>query len=122
MAITVTSLSSTVPADRDVHATALWSLNATSADASGSEDIQATPGVGYQLVIQRLTIAIGAAITVTILADADVLIGPVGGAAGTYTFDFSDRPIVLDANHKLACDASGAGAICICVEGYTKAS
>ena len=121
MPITVTTMTTTVPVDRDVNATSLWSLNATSADASGSEDIKATPGAGYHLVITRATILIGAAITVTLLADADVLVGPVGGAAGTYALDFSERPVVLDANHKLACDASGAGAICIYVEGYTKA-
>jgi hypothetical protein len=120
MAITVTTLNTTNAVDCVVHATELWTLNATSADASGSEDILATPGASCQLVIVRLTVLIGAAITVTILADADVLIGPLGGAAGTYTVDCSNRPILLDANHKLACDASGAGDICIMVDGYTR--
>ena len=105
-----------------------WQVNATSADASGCEEIKATPGSGYALVVTRLIIAIGAAITVTVgsgestgAVEGDT-IGPIGGAAGTYFLDFRDRPVQLTANKSLTFDASGAGTVGIYAEGYTRAS
>jgi hypothetical protein len=107
------------------NATSQWQINATSADASGCEEIKAAPGSGYTLVIKRLVIYIGAAITVTIGngvnagAVQTTLIGPVGGAAGTYILDCTQHPIISTSNKSLTVDASGAGAICVYVEGYT---
>jgi len=106
-----------------------WRVNATSADASGCEEIVATPGSGYALVIERLIICIGAAITVTVgsgetgpgSVEGDK-IGPLGGAVGTFVLDVRQNPIQLTANKSLTFDASGAGTVCIYAEGYTRAS
>lgn len=105
-----------------------WRINATSEDASGCEEIVATPGAGYALCITRLTIGIGAAITVTVGSGAAAgavegdKIGPIGGAAGTYVLDFRDRPVQLTTNKSLTVDASGAGTICVYAEGFTRAA
>jgi hypothetical protein len=106
-----------------------WQVNATSADASGCEEIVATPGTGYHLVISRLIIYIGAAITVTVgsgetgpgSVEGDK-IGPLGGAAGTYVLDVREHPVLLTANKSLTFDASGPGTVCIYVEGFTRAA
>lgn len=105
-----------------------WAVNASSADASGCEAIKAAPGAGYSLVIERLVVYIGAAITVTFGEDensgavAATLIGPLGGAAGTYELDCRHRPIEMTTNKGLVIDASGAGAVCVYAEGYTRKS
>lgn len=104
-----------------------WQVNASSADASGCEEIKAAPGAGYALVVERLVIYIGAAINVTLGEDkngaavAAVLIGPLGGAAGTYVLDCRERPILMTANKALVIDASGAGVVCVYAEGFTRA-
>jgi hypothetical protein len=104
-----------------------WQVNATSADASGCEEIVAAPGAGYCLVLTRLTIGVGAAITVTVgsgdaagAVEGDQ-IGPIGGAAGTYQLDFRDRPVVLTTNKSFTVDASGAGTVCVYAEGFPRA-
>lgn len=51
-----------------------------------------------------------------------VVIGPLGGAAGTYVLDVRERPIQITANKSLTIDASGAGTVCVYAEGYTRAS
>jgi len=129
MAIATTAVNITGPLGAHISTlpTSTWQINATSDDASGCEEIKAAPGAGYALCISRLIIGIGAAITVTIGDGAaagaveTIAIGPVGGAAGTYAFEFP-RPIQLTANKALTVDASGAGAICVWVEGFTRAS
>lgn len=105
-----------------------WVKNATSADASGTEEILAAPGAGSSLVIEYLVISSDAAISVTIGegetagAVTTALIGPVTFAAGqTIAFPFVGRAqgIILTANTSLTVDASGAGNICVWVQGYT---
>ena len=126
MAVATNSVAVTGPMANHCTAITPWQVNATSADASGCELIVAAPGTGYVLVVTRLVIYIGAAITVTIgsgksgSAVEAVVIGPLGGAAGTYPLDCRARPIVLTTNKSLSFDASGAGAVCIYAEGFTK--
>lgn len=105
-----------------------WIKNATSADASGCEEIIAAPGAGFSLVIEYLVISSDAAISVTIGegetggAVTTALIGPVTFAAGqTIAFPFVGRTqgIRMTANTSLTVDASGAGNICVWVQGYT---
>lgn len=109
-------------------ATALWCVNGSSADASSCEELVAAPGAGYALVVERLVIALGAAITATIGAGEssdnveEALIGPIGGAAGTYPLDFREYPIVLKVNKSLTVDTSGSGQVCVYAEGYTRLS
>jgi hypothetical protein len=125
MAITTNACALTGPFAAQLGA-ARWSVNGSSADASGCETLKATPGAGYSLCITRLFIYLGAAITATIGSGTNagavetVLVGPLGGAAGTYVLDLRETPIVLDANKALTVDASAAGAICVYAEGFTR--
>lgn len=127
MAIVTTSHKTTAPLEAAmIGSITPWQINATSADATGCETILAAPGTGKALVITRLVVYIGDAITVTVgsgksgaAVEAD-FIGPLGGAAGTYILDVRERPIILTANKALTVDASGSGAICVYAEGYTK--
>lgn len=99
-------------------------LNATSADASGCEELKAAPAAGISIIIDHLTINNGAsAISITIGegettgAVTTALIGPIAMAANTsLQFDFS-YGMVLTAATSLTVDASGAGAICIFAQG-----
>jgi len=129
MPVTTNAISVTSALGSQVRAVTPWQVNATSADASACEEIVATPGAGYTLIITRLVIHIGAAITVTVgsgetgpgSVEGDK-IGPLGGVAGTYELDCRERPIQLTVNKSLTFDASGAGTVCIYAEGFTRAS
>jgi len=127
MAVEVNAVAVTAPLEAALVAGVVpWQVNATSADASGCEQLVAAPGSGKALVVTRLIIYLGAAITATIGAGKSgtaveaVVVGPLGGAAGTYDLDCRTRPIVIAANKALTVDTSGAGALCVYVEGYTK--
>lgn len=100
-------------------------LNATSADASGCEELKAAPAAGVSILVDHLTINNGAnAISITIGEGETVpgsvdtaLIGPVAMAANTsIQFDFPFG-MKLTAATSLTVDASGAGAICIFARG-----
>lgn len=100
-----------------------WIINATSADASGCEELVAAPAAGTSIIVDHLTINSGAAISITIGAGetggavTTALIGPVSFAANTsMQWDFP-QGIVLTAATSLTVDASGAGAICIFAYG-----
>jgi hypothetical protein len=97
-----------------------WFLNATSADASGCEELKAAPAVGTSIIVDHLTINSGAAITITIgegKTGAGVttpLIGPVSFAANqSIQWNFGNGCMILTAATSLTVDASGAGNICI---------
>ena len=103
--------------------------NATSADASGTEEIIAAPGAGISHNIEHLVISSDSAISVTIGegetagAVTTALIGPVTFAAGqTVTWPFIGRSqgIKMTANKSLTVDASGAGNINVFVQGFTE--
>jgi hypothetical protein len=101
-----------------------WIINATSADASGCEELKAAPAAGISIIIDHLTINNGAnAISITIGegettgAVTTALIGPIAMAANTsIQWDFP-YGMVLTAATSLTVDASGAGAICVFVRG-----
>ena len=103
-----------------------WIINATSADASGTEELKAAPAAGTSLVVDHLTINNGAnAISITIgegktgAGVTTALIGPIAMAANTsIQFNFA-YGMVLTAATSLTVDASGAGAICIFAQGRT---
>jgi hypothetical protein len=98
-------------------------LNATSADASGCEELLAAPAAGTSIIIDYLTINSDAAITITIGqgetggAVTTALIGPVSFAANqSIQFDFRDfrtGGMKLTDATSLTVDASGAGNVCI---------
>ncbi len=100
-------------------------LNATSADASGCEELKAAPAAGSSIYVDHLTINNGAnAISITIGegetggAVTTALIGPIAMAANTsLQFDFRHGGMKLTAATSLTVDASGAGAICIFAQG-----
>ena len=99
-------------------------LNATSADASGCEELKAAPAAGLSIIVDHLTINNGgSAISITIGqgetggAVTTALIGPVAMAANTsIQWDFPSG-MVLTAATSLTCDASGAGAVCVFARG-----
>jgi len=99
-------------------------INATSADASGTEELKAAPAAGLSIYVDNLTINNGAsAISITIGegetggAVTTALIGPVAMAANTsLQFDFR-YGMKLTAATSLTVDASGAGAVCIFAQG-----
>jgi hypothetical protein len=100
-----------------------WILNATSADASGCEELKAAPEAGISILVYHITINSTGAITVTIGAGKNgaavttALIGPVSfGTNTTMQWDFPNG-IVLTAATSLTVDTSGAGAICIFAYG-----
>ncbi len=105
-----------------------WSLSATSANASGCEELKATPGAGKYLVIREVTICCGSAINVTVGAGESgdavetVLVGPAFFLAdGTTVFTWKPKiPVVLPADKSLTVDASDAGTVTVIVEGYMK--
>lgn len=99
-------------------------LNATSADASGTEELKAAPAAGTSIYLDHVTINSGAAITITIGegetggAVTTGLLGPIAMAANTsLQFDFRHGGMKLTAATSLTVDASGAGAICIFAQG-----
>ena len=101
-----------------------WIINATSADASGCEELKAAPAAGTSIYIDHLTVNSGAAITITIGegettgAVTTAIVGPVSFAANqSMQWDFLRGGIKLTAATSLTVDASGAGAICIFASG-----
>ena len=101
-----------------------WIINATSADASGCEELKAAPATGLSIYLDHLTINSGAAITITVGegettgAVTTALIGPVSFAANqSMQWDFLNGGMVLTAATSLTVDASGAGDICIFASG-----
>jgi hypothetical protein len=103
-----------------------WIVNATSADATGCEELKAAPAAGISLIVDHLTINNGAnAISITIGSGAGAgavetaLIGPIAMAANTSLQFMFAYGMVLTAAKSLTVDASGAGAICIFVQGRT---
>jgi hypothetical protein len=124
--LTSNAITTTVPGRYG--ATVRWHVNGSTTDASSCEELRAAPGIGYQLVIERLFISIGGPVAVTLGEDelagdvASVLLGPLGGAPGTYELDFREQPIVMTANKALTIDANGAGIVDVYVEGYTRAA
>ena len=95
-----------------------FSVNGVSADASGTEELVATPGAGKYLHLRHVTINSGAGITITLLEGASAILGPVTYAAGT-TLQWNFNPsIKLAANTALNVDASGAGDVMVFVQGF----
>lgn len=100
--------------------------NGYSADASGTEEVVATPGAGHYLVLRHLTLNVAANLTVTVGsgeaagAVEAVLLGPLYILAGsTLMWDFRNGGVVLPANKSLTIDADGAGGVTIIAQGIT---
>lgn len=98
-------------------------VNGVSSDASGCEVLKA--GVtGKSILITRLTINNGASALSHTIGEGEttgapdtVLIGPIAMAANTsLQFDFYP-PMRLTAGEELVIDSSGAGAVCVVVQG-----
>ena len=96
--------------------------NATSADASGCEEIHAAV-TGKKIKIRHITINSTSAIAITIGAGetggavTTALLGPIEfGALETMQWDFN--PLMeLPTATSLTVDADGAGVICVFVQG-----
>ena len=96
-----------------------WMLNATSANASGAEELLAAPAAGVSIIVRHLTISSGAAITISIGEGETVpgtidttFIGPTNFAANAFLqWTFGNGGMLLTAATNLVVDASGAGNI-----------
>lgn len=104
--------------------TAGFIVNGVSADASGCEELKASPGTGKYLLITHITINNGAdALSHTIGAGettgavTSAMIGPVAMAANTSLQWNFNPPMRLPAATALVIDSSGAGAVCVFVQG-----
>ncbi len=91
-------------------------LNATSADASGCEELKAAPGAGTSIIVDHLTINNGAnAISITIGegdtggAVTTALLGPIAMAVNSSLQWNFRHGMALTAATSLTVDASGAG-------------
>lgn len=97
-----------------------WAVAASSADVSGNETLQAAPGAGKYLVVERVVFNSVADIALTLKADTATIIGPLSfGAQGVFEWT-PKRPVILPVNKALKIDASGAGAVAMYAEGYIK--
>ena len=106
-----------------------FSVNGTSSDLSGCEELVAAPAAGVSIYLTKVLITCVAAISVTLGAGetggacTTILLGPITFAATSgspYALDFGNKGIKLDAATSLTIDASGAGAVQVYVEGYTR--
>ena len=106
---------------------ATWLVNATSADASGCEEVFAAVA-GKSHYIQQVTLSCDADATVTLgagetgTAVTTVLLGPIGfqadgGAPWSIRFV---SPLKVAAATSITVDAGGAGNVCVVIEGYTE--
>src|SRR4030042_6508143 len=92
-----------------------WKANGSSDDFSGWEPLVPAPGSGYELCLERVTLGICGAITVTLGENessgalSKTLFGPFGGGAMIVPLDFRDNPVVLAPNKDFCIEASGAG-------------
>lgn len=100
-------------------------VNATSADASGCEELKAAPGAGKSILIRHLTLNNGASALSHTIGEGETtpgsvdtaLLGPIAMAVNTsLQWDFYPA-MRLTINKSLVIDASGAGAVCVFVEG-----
>lgn len=101
-----------------------WIVNATSADASGCEELKVAPAAGLAIVVDHLTVNCGSStLSITVGAGETggavtyALIGPISMAANSsLQWDFPGG-MALDDATALVVDASGAGAICVFAYG-----
>ena len=100
-------------------------LNATSADASGCEELKAAPAAGLSIIADHITINNGAGAQSVTIGEGETgpgsvetaLIGPIAMAANTsLQWDFP-YGMVLTAAKSLTVDASSNTALCVFVQG-----
>lgn len=100
-------------------------LNATSANASGCEELKAAPAAGLSIYVDHLTISSDAAITVSIGEGESVpgtpdivWLGPIPfGINQQMQWNFLNGGMKLTEAKSLVVDASGAGNINVFVSG-----
>lgn len=100
-------------------------VNATSADASGCEELKAAPAAGISIMVDHITINNGASALSHTIGEGETtgavttaLLGPVAMAANSsLQWDFYP-PMKLTAATSLVIDSSGAGAVCVFVRGH----
>ena len=101
-----------------------WIINATSADASGCEELKAAPAAGTSIIIDHITVNNGAgAQSITIgqgktgAGVTTAILGPVAMAANTSLQWNFPSGIVLTAATSLTVDSSSNTALCIFAYG-----
>ena len=104
-----------------------WAVNAHTDDGSGSEEIQAAPGAGKNILLKEINITTGGADVVFLDsyesagATAKRILGPLHIAAGTLSYvDKFISPIRITANENLEINTSGSTAVNIYASGEIK--
>lgn len=117
MAITVTTIQ---PA---MHG---FIINATSADASGCEELLAAPAAGVSIIVEHITISNNSVGTLTVTIGAGEtggavttpVLGPISLLSGqSISWNFKRAGAVITAATSLVVDSSGAGAITVFAQG-----
>ena len=99
-------------------------VNGVSADASGCEELKAG-AAGKTILVDRLTINNGASALSHTIGEGETtpgsvdtaLIGPIAMAANTSLQWNFNPPMQLTTAKSLVVDSSGAGAVCVFVQG-----
>lgn len=99
-------------------------INGVSSDASGCEELKAAPAAGLSILISHITINNGASALSHTIGEGETtsavttaLIGPIAMPANSsLQWDFYP-PMRLTAATALVVDSSGAGAVCVFVQG-----
>lgn len=100
-------------------------VNATSADASACEELKAAPATGKSIYVKHITINNGASALSHTIGEGETtsavttaLLGPIAMAANSSLQWEFYPPMKLTAATSLTIDSSGAGAVCVFVEGF----
>jgi len=101
-------------------------LNGVSADASGCEELKAAV-TGKSIYVRQITINNGASALSHTIGEGETggavtaaLIGPVAMAVNTSLQWNFNPPMKLAEATALVIDSSGAGAVCVFVQGYVE--
>lgn len=101
-----------------------FAVNGTSANASGCEELVATPGAGKYLHLRQVTISSAAAISITLGTGAaagsvaHAVLGPIAFAANQTIQWVFNPSICLTVDESLTVDADGAGVLTVFAQGF----
>lgn len=98
-----------------------WAINVLETNAGTAEELVATPGAGFALVLDEVVIQSDDADAHPQLQDGDatVLLGPLLSTVEGVSFVKPGMPIRLTANKALQLKAAAAGNIWVYIEGRT---
>lgn len=100
-----------------------WAATTTIATGTGTTTIQAAPGAGKTLWVQKVTIEIATAAAQAFdiedsAGTVELIKEPASRAVGIYTFDYSDLGVPLTVNTGLVYTATAGVQLNIAAYGY----